>query len=97
MADFENNVVHLATVRTNERNLHIVFEVATDLVISVLGRSWDNLSERQQQLLVRPYANHLFNNYRRKLSTGYSHKEAARQAMKEELSLIEEQLTFEAT
>jgi len=92
VADFENNVVHLATVRTNERNLRIAFDVATDLVFSVVGRPFDKLSERQQRSLVRPYAEHLFNNYQRKLRTGYSHKDAAREAMEEEVSLIENRI-----
>jgi hypothetical protein len=38
MADFENNVHHLATVRINERNPRIVLEVATDLVAGALAQ-----------------------------------------------------------
>ncbi len=94
MADFENNVVHLATVRINERNRKIAFEVAADLTHFVLREVWVGLSARKKQTLVRPYANHLWGNYKSKLRASYSHEEAARQAMLEELSALEKQFTL---
>ena len=94
MADLENNVHHLAAVRIDELNPKIAFNVATDLVFGVMGRTFDKLSERQQRTLVRPFANHLHNNYQEKLNrVGYSHEDAAREAIEEEVILIENKLT----
>jgi ABC-type transporter MlaC component len=89
MANFEENVRRLSHVRINERNQDIAFDVATDLVFEVMGRPFDKLSESQQRSLVRPYANHLHNNYQKKLHlTRYSREDAAREAMEEEVSII---------
>jgi len=90
MADFENNVHRLAAVRINERDTTIAFNVAIDLVFEVIGLTFDKLSERRQRTLIRPFANHLHDNYRQKLHlVGYSHEDAAREAMEEESDLIE--------
>lgn len=90
MADFENNVALLATVRISERSLRIPYLVASDLVDELLRIPWGDLPEKIQHSLVDPHATHLLEIYQAKLRRGYSHKQAARQAMTEEHSLIEE-------
>ncbi len=95
MADFENNVVHLATARINERNRKIAFEVAADLIHSLLRESWFDLSEKQKQSLVSPSANRLWDNYMRKRKASYPTKEAARKAMLEELSHLKQQFKLQ--
>lgn len=91
MADFENNVIHLSNIRINERNRKITFEVAADLIHSLLRESWIDLPERQKRSLVSHSANRLWDNYMNKRKASNSTKEAARKAMLEELSHLEQQ------
>ena len=91
MADFENNVHHLASVPINGRDQHIAVEVAADLVHSVVRKPWFDLTDRQKQLLVKPSTKRLWDGYMAGRRKGESTKEAARKAMLQELSVLEQQ------
>lgn len=89
MPSLNDLIAYLAGIRINERNHSRANTVAGHLVESVLKERWHQLSDRQRQLLVRPSTRRLWDSYMHKRKyLELSPKEAAKQAIRDELALL---------
>jgi hypothetical protein len=91
MADFEQNVHHLSTIRASENNYEIAEQVATDLIMD-LTHIYIHLYDNRHCEIVKPFAIHLLKNYQNYLKREYSHEQSARKAMNDENISIGEHL-----
>jgi len=94
MPSLDDLVLLLAGIRINERNRSRVINAAGHLVASILKDRWHALTKLQRRQLVNPSANRLWDNYMSMRSLGQPPKAAAKQAITEELELLQEGLNL---
>jgi len=93
MPSLDDLISLLAGIRVNERSRKRAVVVAGHLIASVSEDQWHSLTEHQRQQLVEPSTKRLWDSYMsmRKFSE-QPPKEAAKQAIANELKLLRESL-----
>jgi hypothetical protein len=82
----------LASIRINGRDRSYAHDVAKVLLKVTLGEKWKDLADSRQDRLIRDSGNRLWVGYKRnRARPDQSTKEAAQQAINEELKYLEEQ------
>jgi hypothetical protein len=93
MPSLEDLITLLSGTHVNECNKRRANVVAGHLLKSVLKDRWHQLSLHQTQQLVLDSTNRLWGNYMRKRKDLQSPKEAAKEAIADELARLEQALT----
>jgi hypothetical protein len=91
MPDIKDLIVHLAGIHITDRSRRRAYDVAGHLV--ALKERWHKTPDRQRQTLIRASGNRLWGGYMKKRrDTEITPKEAAREAIFDEQSILEELL-----
>jgi hypothetical protein len=84
-------IAELSGIHVNDRGRRRAVDVAGHLIKFVLGNQWDDLSKRQQNLLIRPSSERIWNNYMHKREyLGQSTKQDAKEVIHEEVNFLNE-------
>ena len=96
MPDIEDLIIQLSGVRIGQRDKGRMANVAGHLLHAILKEQWDSLSKRAKAQLTSKSAEHLLQCYEFKTKEQKMRtKEAARQAIEEEIAFLKRELKIE--
>ena len=97
VANYEDLVVTLSAVHSNERKRHRAIVVAGHLIVYILKEKCDKLSKEEIQGLLKQSSDRLWDTYKNnRKDTNLSSKEAALQAINSEIEILTTRFNLEA-